>query len=168
MEDYSFSMFPSETFLDVTIYQYGWEQCTPLHSFGPFVRNHYLFHYILSGSGRLLPDLPGAEGGACYRLGAGQGFLLTPGRINTYSADKTNPWKYVWVEFDGLRVPEYLEKAGLSADQPIFNTRSISTGERVRDELMYMATHPVFGCAHPGVRDPPRGQAGTCAGFLYP
>ena len=148
MEDYSFSMFPSETFLDVTIYQYGWEQCTPLHSFGPFVRNHYLFHYILSGSGRLLPDLPGAEGGACYRLGAGQGFLLTPGRINTYSADKTNPWKYVWVEFDGLRVPEYLEKAGLSADQPIFNTRSISTGERVRDELMYMPTPPAEAPLH--------------------
>ena len=53
MDDFSFSIFPNENFLDLRLYQYGWEQCAPLHSFGPFVRNHYLFHYVLSGRGQL-------------------------------------------------------------------------------------------------------------------
>ena len=53
MDNYSFSIFPNDSFLDLRPYQYGWEQCAPLHSFGPFVRNHYLFHYVISGRGVL-------------------------------------------------------------------------------------------------------------------
>ena len=60
MDNYSFSIFPNENFLDFRLYQYGWEQCRPLHSFGPFVRNHYLFHYIISGHGTL--DSTGPDG----------------------------------------------------------------------------------------------------------
>lgn len=141
MNNYSFSIFPNENFLDMTIYQYGWEQCSPLHSFGPFVRNHYLFHYVLSGTGRLLPVAVDDNSEKQYCLGPGQGFLITPGEINTYCADKYNPWKYVWIEFDGLRVPEYMEEAGLSEAQPIFNASNIKMGEQVRDELMYIVSH---------------------------
>ena len=54
MSQNTFSMFPNERFIDLNIYQFGYEQCSPLHSFGPFVRNHYLFHYIISGKGTLL------------------------------------------------------------------------------------------------------------------
>ena len=39
--------------VDLTLYQYGWEQCAPLYSYGPSVRNHYLFHFIISGRGQL-------------------------------------------------------------------------------------------------------------------
>lgn len=53
MSNYLYSIFPSENFIDLGLYQYGWEQCEPLHSFGPASRNHYLFHYVLSGSGIL-------------------------------------------------------------------------------------------------------------------
>lgn len=53
MERYSFSLFPNDYFFDIRPYQYGWEECAPLHSFGPSVRNHYLFHYIISGQGML-------------------------------------------------------------------------------------------------------------------
>ena len=60
MEDLSFSVFPNENFLDLRLYQYGWEQCAPLHSYGPSVRNHYLFHYVISGKGWL--DSTGANG----------------------------------------------------------------------------------------------------------
>ena len=59
MDDYSFSLFPNENFMDLRLYQYGWEQCAPLHSFGPFVRNHYLFHYVISGRGLLSASVGG-------------------------------------------------------------------------------------------------------------
>lgn len=140
MENYSFSIFPNETFLDMTIFQYGWEQCAPLHSFGPYIRNHYLFHYVISGRGTLDSTAPD---GVTYKhqLTAGQGFLICPGQVNTYCADKNDPWKYVWVEFDGLRVAEYLDKAGLSASQPVFTPCSQPLGERVMEEMMYIASH---------------------------
>ena len=103
MEDYSFSVFPNENFLDLRLYQYGWEQCSPLHSFGPFVRNHYLFHYVISGKGSMdWTDQDGVR--REYRLKADQGFLISPGQVSTYSADEKDPWKYVWLEFDGLQI----------------------------------------------------------------
>ena len=140
MEEYSFSMFPNENFLDLTIYQYGWEQCMPLHSFGPYIRNHYLFHYISSGRGKLHSNTPDGMT-RHYDLRAGQGFLLTPGQVNTYYADKQDPWKYSWIEFDGLRTAEYLDQAGLTASQPVFTPSTKEGGARVGDEMMYIATH---------------------------
>lgn len=41
-----FHVFSDDRFMDLTLYQYGYEKCRPLHSFGPSVRNHFLFHYI--------------------------------------------------------------------------------------------------------------------------
>ena len=118
VEEYSFSVFPNENFLDLRLYQYGWEQCAPLHSFGPYVRNHYLFHYVVSGRGHL--DATDASGmRQDYDLGPDQGFLICPGQISTYVADRDQPWKYVWLEFDGLRVAEFVEGAGLDVFQPV-------------------------------------------------
>ena len=35
MNDLLFSVFPNENFVDIGLYQYGWEHCAPAHSFGP-------------------------------------------------------------------------------------------------------------------------------------
>ena len=51
-----FHVFSDDRFMDLTLYQYGYEKCRPLHSFGPSIRNHFLFHYIISGKGTLLVD----------------------------------------------------------------------------------------------------------------
>lgn len=140
MENFSFSLFPNENFLDLRLYQYGWEQCAPLHSFGPFVRNHYLFHYIISGQGYL--DCKDPEGNTHkYDLREGQGFLICPGQVATYAAHKTEPWKYVWLEFDGLRVSEYIDSAGLGPAQPIYRPLNQVWGDDVRDRMLYIADH---------------------------
>ena len=57
MSNVLFSIFPNERFVDLGLYQYGWEQCEPLHSYGPYnnkPENHYLFHYCISGTGTLI------------------------------------------------------------------------------------------------------------------
>ncbi len=147
MERYSFSLFPNDYFFDIRPYQYGWEECAPLHSFGPSVRNHYLFHYIISGQGMLSSH--NTSGNAHeYSLGANSGFLICPGQVNMYTADKEDPWKYVWIEFDGMRAEECLKHAGLEQDQPIYQPRSIKEGERLRDELLYFTENTAKSPMH--------------------
>lgn len=141
MKNLSFSVFPNENFLDLRLYQYGWEQCAPLHSFGPFVRNHYLFHYVISGTGYL--DSNGEDGKTRrYHLDANEGFLICPGQVNTYCAGEEQPWKYVWIEFDGLRAAEFLNCAGLGLSQPIYRPRIPSMGEDLRDTMLNITDHP--------------------------
>lgn len=147
MDQLSFSIFPNENFLDLRLYQYGWEQCAPLHSFGPFVRNHFLFHYVISGLGFL--DSTGSDGVTRrYDLVENQGFLICPGQVNTYCADKLRPWKYVWLEFDGLRVTEYLTHAGLDERNPIYIPQTAAQGEQVRDTMLHIADNPKASTLH--------------------
>ena len=147
MDTLSFSIFPNDNFLDLRLYQYGWEQCAPLHSFGPVVRNHYLFHYIISGRGVL--DSNDTDGVTRhYHLRPDQGFLICPGQINTYVADECQPWKYVWLEFDGLRAAEYLGSAGLGTHQPVYRPRTPAHGESLRDKMLYIAGHSEASALH--------------------
>ena len=105
---FRFHVFQDERFVDLNLYQYGWEQTEPLHSYGPYARNHYLFHYVISGKGLLLAN------GQEYAIEGGHGFLITPGEVTTYRADEQDPWEYTWIEFDGLRAHEALNLAGMS------------------------------------------------------
>ncbi len=123
MQELIFSVFPNENFVDLGLYQCGWEQCKPSHTFGPATRNHYLFHYVISGTGVLLADDSSGHT-QNHPVKSGQGFMLFPGQITTYTADKKLPWEYVWLEFDGLRVKEAIELAGLSKNQPVYHARS--------------------------------------------
>ena len=102
MSEPVFSIFPNENFVDLSLYQYGMEQCPPAYSFGPATRNHYLFHYVLSGTGRLMAnDSRGISHE--YQIRSGEGFMIFPRQINTYIADPKLPWEYIWIEFDGMR-----------------------------------------------------------------
>lgn len=136
METHHISLFPNDHFLDIRPYQYGWEQCKPLHSFGPFVRNHYLFHYIISGHGMLYSHTTNGEIHE-YNLEANQGFLICPGQINLYTADEKDPWKYVWIEFDGIHAEECLLQAGLQQDQPIYRPQSMEEGKLLQEQMLY-------------------------------
>ena len=130
-------MFPSMTFVDLGLYQFGREDCEPAHSFGPAIRNHYLFHYILAGKGTFMwRDSKGHDN--TIVLKAGQGFLIFPGQITTYVADDRVPWEYCWLEFDGLRAKESLELMGLSVNQPIYNPIHHEFETKMKDEMIYI------------------------------
>ena len=140
MSDILFSVFPNENFVDLGLYQFGKEQCDPAHSFGPASRNHFLFHYILSGTGTLMAD--DAKGVThTYQIRSGQGFMIFPRQINTYVADSELPWEYVWIEFDGLRAKEIIEIAGLTPDNPVYHAHSKDLRESMMNEMLYIAEH---------------------------
>lgn len=126
-----FYVFNNLSYVDFYPIQFGREACQPLHSFGPTKKQHYLFHYIISGKGTFYAT----EEQKNYQLSAGQGFLISPDMICSYEADKDDPWTYIWIEFDGLKTDHYLKKAGLSKAQPIFNQQTEAHASPVYSEM---------------------------------
>lgn len=137
MKNNIFKIFSNENLIDLNMYQFGREDCEPSHMFGPAKRNHYLFHYIISGNGILYAD---DERGntQTYKLHENQGFMIFPNQITTYIANDIHPWHYIWIEFDGLRVKTSLETAGFSKNNPIYNAKSIDMCEKLLFEMQYI------------------------------
>ncbi len=137
MANGSFSVFPNERFVDLGLYQYGWEQCAPMYSYGPHVRNHFLFHYVLAGDGVLEVTRP-AGGTDYFPVKAGEGFMIFPRQVTTYYTGEEHPWQYAWVEFDGLRVKETLDLAGISQLNPIYRPSARDLAAQLRQEMLYI------------------------------
>lgn len=147
MSDIIFSVFPNENFIDLGLYQFGWERCDPSHSFGPASRNHYLFHYVISGAGTLMAnDTKGNT--QTYRIKSTQGFMLFPGQVSTYIADNQLPWEYVWLEFDGLRAKEIIEIAGLNMDHPVYHAADGNLRNEMMNEMLYITKHSDMSVFH--------------------
>ncbi len=140
MSEVIFSVFPSENFIDMGLYQFGWEQCDPSHSFGPAARNHFLFHYVISGTGLLMAMNSSGES-VQYSIKSGQGFMLFPQQICTYIADSKIPWEYAWIEFDGLRVKQTIEMAGLNINNPVYKARYKDIAQTMKEEMLYIINH---------------------------
>ena len=140
MSEVIFSVFPSENFIDMGLYQFGWEQCDPSHSFGPAARNHFLFHYVISGTGLLIAMNSNGDS-VQYSIKSGQGFMLFPQQICTYIADSQIPWEYAWLEFDGLRVKQTIEMAGLNINNPVYKARYKDIAQTMKDEMLYIINH---------------------------
>lgn len=145
-----FHVFQDERFVDLTLYQYGWERTEPLHAYGPHKRDHYLFHYVIAGRGMLYANEK------AYRIESGHGFLIVPDQTTTYMADEKDPWEYTWIEFDGLRVSESISLAGLSPTQPVYTPQSHEAGRLLQEQMLNIVNHP---------QDSPVRQIGQ--GFLF-
>lgn len=99
---------------DLNFYNCGEEVCTSGYFYGPAVRTHFIIHFILSGKGTF------KCGKKLYNLEAGNAFLICPDYVTYYEADMEDPWHYIWVGFNGVKVPKIIHSAGLSYDNPIF------------------------------------------------
>lgn len=140
MSDLIFSVFPSENFVDLGLFQSGKEQCKPSYAFGPASRTHFLFHYVLSGKGTLTVD-KGNGKSQTFHINSMQGFMIFPDQITTYTADSELPWEYCWLEFDGLKVKAFLESSGITPDSPVYHARLKDLRESMRDEMLYIINH---------------------------
>ena len=116
-------------FSDLYFCYCGYEACAPLHSFGPAVRPNYLIHFIMDGKGIFTID------NTTYQLGAGEGFIIEPGKQTFYQADAKEPWTYFWIGFDGTLAKDMLSKMGLGQTHLIFRCNN---GEEMRDIIFDM------------------------------
>ena len=110
----------------------GIEHCATPHGYGPAIRDHYLIHCVLSGSGYF------ETGGIRYRVKSGEAFLIRPGTPTFYIADAHDPWSYGWVGFSGSEASAVLEALGSG---PILQYSDPAAMEKcVRQLMQYHST----------------------------
>ncbi len=117
----------------------GCSKTEPLHSFGPALKPNYVIHFVLSGKGVF------SIGGKKYELESGSGFLIPPGELAFYQADKEEPWTYIWVGFSGSKAREYISGIGLFSHAPIFHSEE---HEALYACVKDMMEHNTYGVAN--------------------
>ena len=100
----------------LSVYNTGYEQCDSGQIWGPALRDHYLIHYVVSGSGTLQCNQQE------YTVGAGMLFIIFPSQVASYQADETNPWQYNWVGFNGADARRLVKMTELSKEQPVWQS----------------------------------------------
>ena len=73
--------------------QFGYQKCEPLHTSDAYPRNHWIYHFVVSGNGifRFKNNT--------YHLSENDLFCIPPDEFFFYQADADNPWEYIWICF---------------------------------------------------------------------
>lgn len=137
MEMAYFSIINDEGF-DISVYQCGMEKCKKSHSYGPAIRDHYLIHFVLEGSGVFYVN------GKSYRIKKNQGFLICPSVVTYYEADNEEPWVYTWIGFKGIKAENYLKLANLDQENPVFECTEVAFVQKCF-EYMRKSTELKYG-----------------------
>lgn len=94
--------------------------------YGPARRTYYILHFILRGHGVF-------NG---HPLGAGQGFLITPGMAEEYHADPADPWFLLWFVTADERMRPLLPLFGADPETGIFSFSCLPEMEAIRDGIL--------------------------------
>jgi AraC-like DNA-binding protein len=106
--------FPSFDLSQLRLLFCGHERCSPNAYDGPSMRDHYVFHLVLSGSGLY------TAGGHTYRIGRDMCFMISPDTVTHHAADEQSPWEYIWMGVSGDALGDLLRYSSLTADMPVF------------------------------------------------
>ena len=111
----------------LAVYNTGYEKCEAGYRWGPGVRDHYLLHYISSGTGTYV--CRGEE----YTVKEGDMFLIAPAEVVQYTAAADDPWEYYWVGFNGADAHRMVTMAGFLPEMPVLHT---ADAEATKSALM--------------------------------
>ncbi|MFI3171332.1 MAG: helix-turn-helix domain-containing protein [Eubacteriales bacterium] len=121
---------PNKELVSLSVYNTGYQKCTPNHQWGPGIRDRYLLHHVVSGKGFY------KIGEITYELFAGDTFLIYPWEEVTYYADESDPWEYAWVGFSGTDALTILKASGFSHNNPIIYQGHLS--DYIRRQLIHI------------------------------
>lgn len=111
----------------------GREKCTAGHSFSYAYTNFYLIHYVISGCGTFVKNKISRS------VSAGEIFIIKPGSVYSYKADKSTPWEYMWFSFDG-EIAEAFEKCDevmkITDDTILFEMLDFAYPENAKTEYL--------------------------------
>lgn len=80
---------------------------------GPGMRNCYVIHYVISGTGYYEVN------GKRYTVHAGESFLITPFTTVYYYPDAKDRWLYAWIDFTGDKAAEFLAEMNWNPVNPV-------------------------------------------------
>ena len=98
----------------LAIFNCGLQSCSPNHSWGPGIRDHFLIHFVISGKGSYVC------GGKTFHLKAGDLFLIKPSQVVYYVADPADPWEYYWVGFNGTNAQKLVSHLPFKDNMPVY------------------------------------------------
>ena len=105
----------------LAIFNCGLQNCSPNHSWGPGIRDHYLIHFVISGKGSYIC------GGKTFHLKAGDLFLIKPSQVVYYVADPNEPWEYYWVGFNGTYAQKAVASLPFKDSTPVYAPKDYDT-----------------------------------------
>lgn len=92
-----FTDFNNKHISDLILYSSGIEECLPNYSYSLKSRDYHLITFISKGKGTFeIED-------KVYELKENQLFIIPAGYWFRYTADATNPWRYSWIGFLGIK-----------------------------------------------------------------
>lgn len=110
----------------------GHQDCADLHFWGPGIRQCYIIHYVKRGMGYL--EVKGER----YSVKEGECFITYPHSVIYYYPEEEDPWEYVWVDFVGENVDDYLNDGILNYKNPVVSPARGEELERYFDILQEM------------------------------
>lgn len=126
--------FVQPQFDEIKLLYCGFQKCKPHHSYGPAMRDHFFYHFIVSGRGIVKNDQ------TTFVLTAGSGFLVYPNQVIYYEADALAPWEYMWVAFSGTKAADLISKTIFTPEVPIIKHTS--------PEKIQKLMNAIISCAH--------------------
>ena len=91
-----FAIMSHYDFKDIKPHFIGEQQCRPGNVSSVERPCYYsIIHYIVSGKGMVYKN------NTEFPVKAGEAFIIRPGELATYIADKEDPWCYQWLGYDG-------------------------------------------------------------------
>lgn len=111
----------------INVYQSGHKwYSTPGYMSEPAIYDHYIIHYIASGSGTYFID------GEAFDVKKGECFLIPPYKVVQYQSSYDHSWSYYWIGFNGIEALDLLDLAGFT-DHYVLSFRHIPLEDTFKD-----------------------------------
>ena len=108
---------PSNEDFSVTVA--GYEKLSPGDpQKGFYCKPNFSLHYCLKGQG----DFTATDKN--FRIKKDDIFVIFPNTPVRYIQDDADPWEYVWFEFYGQSAVNYMKRALLTAENPVYHVKS--------------------------------------------
>ncbi len=110
------------------VHKLSWHETTQKGNKVSGCRDDYLLHLVLGGSGRFTVN------GKTYTPQKGDAFLIYPHIPFVYQSDEKNPWRYVWVHFEGMECEAICRAMGFSREHPVGAFRNLQELHRLHQK----------------------------------
>ncbi|MDR3318024.1 MAG: helix-turn-helix domain-containing protein [Clostridiales bacterium] len=105
--------------IDISFLKCNRENCYTKKAVEERVRDYHSLHFIIYGKGSLKHNDKG------YSLKKGQCFMLYAGEKFCYEPDKSDPWSYIWVDFECDNADKLFALCGFSLNMPVLTVKNM-------------------------------------------